>query len=213
MSILSIVLTGFGLAMDAFAVSVAKGITLTRVKAKDALKVALFFGGFQALMPLIGWGAGRYFADYIKAFDHWIAFILLSFIGGKMIFEALKEDDEEKAEVAVSMEVSKNKEREFANMKRKEELSAKNLTVLDIATSIDALAVGVSFAFLGISIVQTIIIIGIITFVLCFLGVIIGEKLGDIFKNYAEIVGGVILILIGINILLEHTGIIEKLFS
>ena len=210
MSILSIVLTGFGLAMDAFAVSVAKGITLTRVKAKDALKVALFFGGFQALMPLIGWGAGRYFADYIKAFDHWIAFILLGFIGGKMI---LKEDDEEKAEVAVSMEVSKNKEREFANMKRKEELSAKNLTVLAIATSIDALAVGVSFAFLGISIVQTIIIIGIITFVLCFLGVIIGEKLGDIFKNYAEIVGGVILILIGINILLEHTGIIEKLFS
>ncbi len=98
-------------------------------------------------------------------------------------------------------------------MKRKEELSAKNLTVLAIATSIDALAVGVSFAFLGISIVQTIIIIGIITFVLCFLGVIIGEKLGDIFKNYAEIVGGVILILIGINILLEHTGIIEKLFS
>ncbi|MGM8296590.1 manganese efflux pump, partial [Clostridium perfringens] len=93
------------------------------------------------------------------------------------------------------------------------ELSAKNLTVLAIATSIDALAVGVSFAFLGISIVQTIIIIGIITFVLCFLGVIIGEKLGDIFKNYAEIVGGVILILIGINILLEHTGIIEKLFS
>ena len=164
-------------------------------------------------MPLIGWGAGRYFADYIKAFDHWIAFILLSFIGGKMIFEALKEDDEEKAEVAVSMEVSKNKEREFANMNRKEELSAKNLTVLAIATSIDALAVGVSFAFLGISIVQTIIIIGIITFVLCFLGVIIGEKLGDIFKNYAEIVGGVILILIGINILLEHTGIIEKLFS
>ena len=190
MSILSIVLTGFGLAMDAFAVSVAKGITLTRVKAKDALKVALFFGGFQALMPLIGWGAGRYFADYIKAFDHWIAFVLLSFIG-----------------------VSKNKEREFANMKRKEELSTKNLTVLAIATSIDALAVGVSFAFLGISIVQTIIIIGIITFVLCFLGVIIGEKLGDIFKNYAEIVGGVILILIGINILLEHTGIIEKLFS
>lgn len=98
-------------------------------------------------------------------------------------------------------------------MKRKEELSAKNLTVLAIATSIDALAVGVSFAFLGISIVQTIIIIGIITFVLCFLGIIIGEKLGDIFKNYAEIVGGVILILIGINILLEHTGIIEKLFS
>ena len=98
-------------------------------------------------------------------------------------------------------------------MKRKEELSAKNLTVLAIATSIDALAVGVSFAFLGIFIVQTIIIIGIITFVLCFLGVIIGEKLGDIFKNYAEIVGGVILILIGINILLEHTGIIEKLFS
>ena len=198
--------------MDAFAVSVAKGITLTRVKAKDALKVALFFGGFQALMPLIGWGAGRYFADYIKAFDHWIAFILLSFIGGKMIFEALKEDDEEKAEVAVSMEVSKNKEREFANMKRKEELSAKNLTVLAIATSIDALAVGVSFAFLNEPIFSIISTIAIVTFILCFLGVLLGKSIGSLFKNYAQIIGGIILILMGFNILNSHTGIIATFF-
>lgn len=213
MSILSIVLTGFGLAMDAFAVSIAKGITLTKVRVKDALRVALFFGIFQGLMPLIGWGAGRYFSEYIKAFDHWIAFILLGFIGGKMIFEALKERNEEKREVAVSMEISEEKEKELLNNRRKEELSFKNLTVLAIATSIDALAVGVSFAFLGIPIVKSVIIIGLITLVLCFFGVIIGEKLGDILKNYAEIVGGVVLILIGINILLEHTGILEKIFS
>lgn len=212
MSILSIVLTGFGLAMDAFAVSVAKGITLTRIRVKDALKVALFFGGFQAIMPLIGWGAGRYFADYIKAFDHWIAFILLSLIGGKMVFEAIKEKREEKGEVSVTLEAFEDSGLEMVRSSN-DELSTKNLTILAIATSIDALAVGVSFAFLGISIVQSVIIIGVITFVLCFLGVIIGEKLGDIFKNYAEIIGGVILILIGINILLEHTGIIEKLFS
>ena len=213
MNFIALIFTAFALSMDAFAVSITKGMTIKNLKKSTALKMALAFGVFQGAMPLLGWALGISFESYIKSIDHWIAFILLSFIGGKMIFEALKEDDEEKAEVAVSMEVSKNKEREFANMKRKEELSAKNLTVLAIATSIDALAVGVSFAFLGISIVQTIIIIGIITFVLCFLGVIIGEKLGDIFKNYAEIVGGVILILIGINILLEHTGIIEKLFS
>lgn len=213
MSILSIILTGIGLAMDAFAVSVAKGITLTKIKAKDALKVALFFGGFQAIMPLIGWGAGRYFADYIKTFDHWIAFILLSFIGGKMLFEAIKEKNENKGEEAVTLDIGEGEKLELIEEKDKEELSAKNLTVLAIATSIDALAVGVSFAFLGISIVQSVVIIGVITFILCFLGVIIGEKLGDIFKNYAEIIGGVILILIGINILIEHTGIIEKLFS
>lgn len=213
MSILSIILTGFGLAMDAFAVSVAKGISLTKVRLKDAIKIALFFGVFQGVMPLIGWGAGRYFADYIKAFDHWVAFILLGVIGGKMIFEALKERNTEKAEVAATMEVNKRKEKEFLSLRRKEELGYKNLTVLAIATSIDALAVGVSFAFLGISIVQSVLIISIITFVLCFFGVIIGEKLGDIFKNYAEIIGGVILILIGLNILLEHTGILEKIFS
>lgn len=209
MSFLSIFLTGIGLAMDAFAVSVAKGITLSKIRVKDALKVALFFGGFQAIMPLIGWGAGIYFADYIKAFDHWIAFILLSFIGGKMLLEAIKERKEEYDGRLESNEVIKE---ELAFKKDKEELSAKNLTILAIATSIDALAVGVSFAFLGISIFKSIIIIGIITFVLCFIGVLIGERLGDIFKNYAEIIGGLILIFIGLNILLEHTRIIEKLF-
>lgn len=212
MSILSIILTGVGLAMDAFAVSVAKGISLTKVRIKDAIRISIFFGVFQGIMPLIGWGVGRYFADYIKAFDHWIAFILLGVIGGKMIFEAIKERNTEKAEVAATMEVNKKREKEFLTLRRKEELGYKNLIVLAIATSIDALAVGVSFAFLGISIVQSVLIISIITFLLCFFGVIIGEKLGDIFKNYAEIIGGVILILIGLNILLEHTGIIEKMF-
>ncbi|MGG5460634.1 manganese efflux pump MntP family protein [Clostridium sp. B9] len=209
MGFLSIFLTGIGLAMDAFAVSVAKGITLSKIRIKDALKVAFFFGGFQAIMPLIGWGAGIYFADYIKAFDHWIAFILLSFIGGKMLLEAIKERREEGD---ISIETNEIIKEELAIKRDKEELSAKSLTILAIATSIDALAVGVSFAFLGISIFKSIIIIGIITFVLCFIGVLIGEKLGDIFKNYAEIIGGIILILIGLNILLEHTGLIEKFF-
>ena len=190
MSLFSIFMTGIGLSMDAFAVALAKGITLKKDEFKNSIKVALFFGGFQALMPFIGWWAGRYFESYIKSFDHWIAFILLSIIGGKMLIEAIKELKYGSEENHVEYE--------------KNEFSSKKLTILAIATSIDALAVGVSFAFLSVSIIPSITIIGITTFVLSFFAVFLGKKLGEYMQSYAEIIGGVILIFIGIKILCEH---------
>ncbi len=191
MGFISIFMTGIGLSMDAFAVSLAKGICLKEDELKYSLRVSLFFGGFQALMPLLGWWVGRYFESYIKSFDHWIAFILLSIIGGKMLIEAIKglkssEDDNIPTEC------------------ERDEFSYKKLTVLAIATSIDALAVGVSFAFLSVSIIPSITIIGITTFVLSFFAVFLGKKLGEYMQSYAEIIGGVILIGIGIKILFEH---------
>lgn len=191
MGFFSIFMTGIGLSMDAFAVSLAKGICLKEDELKYSLRVSLFFGGFQALMPLLGWWVGRYFESYIKSFDHWIAFILLSIIGGKMLIEAIKglkssEDDN----IPIECE--------------RDEFSYKKLTVLAIATSIDALAVGVSFAFLSVSIIPSITIIGITTFVLSFFAVFLGKKLGEYMQSYAEIIGGVILIGIGIKILFEH---------
>lgn len=203
MGLLSIFIMAIGLAMDAVAVAVAKGITLKKDIPKNAIRIGLFFGVFQGAMPLIGWFGGRYFESYIKSFDHWIAFILLSIIGGKMIYESIKESREEKLkkenlnvveeEVSVDIATSEN-----------EELTNKSLIILAIATSIDALAVGVSFAFLNVSIIPAVLIIGITTFVLCILAVFIGKKLGSVLQKYAEIVGGVILILIGLNILIEH---------
>lgn len=191
MGFFSIFMTGIGLSMDAFAVSLAKGICLKDDELKYSLRVSLFFGGFQALMPLLGWWVGRYFESYIKSFDHWIAFILLSIIGGKMLIEAIKglkssEDDNIPTEC------------------ERDEFSYKKLTVLAIATSIDALAVGVSLAFLSVSIIPSITIIGITTFVLSFFAVFLGKKLGEYMQSYAEIIGGVILIGIGIKILFEH---------
>ena len=188
MSILSIVLTGFGLAMDAFAVSVAKGITLTRVKAKDALKVALFFGGFQALMPTIGYFLGSAFESLVTNIDHWIAFILLGIIGGNMIKEAF----------------CKEKENEESN----DDISFKTMFVLAVATSIDALAIGITFAFLRVNLLLAISMIGIITFVISIIGTKVGNKFGSKYEKKAELAGGIILILIGIKILLEHLGIL-----
>lgn len=191
MSFISIFMTGIGLSMDAFAVSLAKGICLKDNELKYSLRVSLFFGGFQALMPLLGWWVGRYFESYIKSFDHWIAFILLAIIGGKMLIEAIKElKPTEDTEIAVECE--------------RDEFSYKKLTILAIATSIDDLAVGVSFAFLSVSIIPSITIIGITTFVLSFFAVFLGKKLGEYMQSYAEIIGGVILIGIGIKILIEH---------
>lgn len=191
MSFFSIFMTGIGLSMDAFAVSLAKGICLKENELKYSLRVSLFFGGFQALMPLLGWWVGRYFESYIKSFDHWIAFILLAIIGGKMLIEAIKElKSTEDTEIAAECE--------------RDEFSYKKLTILAIATSIDALAVGVSFAFLSVSIIPSITIIGITTFVLSFFAVFLGKKLGEYMQSYAEIIGGVILIGIGIKILIEH---------
>jgi len=191
MGFFSIFLTGFALSMDAFAVSITKGITLKKINLSIAIKIAFFFGLFQAIMPLIGWLFGMNFELYIRSIDHWIAVILLSFLGIKMILDAISDD-------------TKNDTTTYLNNKE--------LIVLSIATSIDALAIGVTFAFLNIDIVPICISIGIITFLVCFIGVLIGKKIGSLFKNYAQIVGGVILILIGLNILNEHTQIISNLF-
>jgi len=191
MGFISIFMTGIGLSMDAFAVSLAKGICLKEDEFKNSFKVALFFGGFQALMPLLGWWFGRYFESYIKSFDHWIAFILLVIIGGKMLIEAIKE-------------LRSINDSEIATECERDEFSYKKLTILAIATSIDALAVGVSFAFLSVSIIPSITIIGITTFVLSFFAVFLGKKLGEYMQSYAEIIGGIILIAIGIKILFEH---------
>ncbi|MBE6052330.1 MAG: manganese efflux pump [Clostridium sartagoforme] len=191
MGLFSIFMTGIGLSMDAFAVSLAKGFCLKDNELKYSFRVALFFGGFQALMPLLGWWAGVYFESYIKSFDHWIAFILLGCIGGKMLIEAIKE-------------LKANKDTEIATECERDEFSYKKLTILAIATSIDALAVGVSFAFLNVSIIPSITIIGITTFILSFFAVFLGKKLGEYMQSYAEIIGGVILIFIGTSILFEH---------
>ncbi|HSQ87877.1 manganese efflux pump MntP family protein [Romboutsia sp.] len=191
MGIVSIFLTAFALSMDAFAVSVTKGITLKKINYSIAAKIAFFFGIFQGVMPLIGWSLGIRFESYIKSFDHWVALFLLSFIGIKMIFDAREDDDNNSSSM----------------------LDNKELIVLSIATSIDALAVGVSFAFLSINIIPICLAIGIITFLMCFMGVLIGKKIGNVFKSYAQMIGGLILILIGINILNEHTGIIYSLFK
>lgn len=209
MNIITIVFTAFALAMDAFAVSVSKGMTLKNLTKGTAIKIALFFGGFQAAMPLIGWILGISFQGYIKAIDHWIALILLTILGGKMIYEfyenrkeAANEGNEIVSEISTTLDAEEN---------NKSELSNKELTTLAIATSIDALAIGVSFAFLNVNIISSSLIIGIITFVVCFIGVIAGKKIGGIFKDYAELVGGIILIIIGINIFNEHTGFIMNL--
>ena len=191
MSFFSIFMTGIGLSMDAFAVSLAKGICLKDDEFKYSFRVALFFGGFQAIMPLLGWWFGRYFESYIKSFDHWIAFILLSIIGGKMLIEAIKE--------------LRTKEEDKVHLEcERDEFSYKKITLLAVATSIDALAVGVSFAFLSVSIIPSITIIGITTFVLSFFAVFLGKKLGEYMQSYAELFGGAILIFIGIKILFEH---------
>ena len=190
MGIFSILLTGFALSMDAFAVSVTKGMTLKKINLSIATKIAFLFGLFQAVMPLIGWLFGMNFELYIRSIDHWIAVFLLSFLGIKMIVEAIKDDDNDNSTY----------------------LDNKELIILSIATSIDALAVGVTFAFLNIDIIPICVSIGVITFLVCFIGVLIGKKIGSVFKNYAQIIAGIILILIGLNILNEHTQIISNLF-
>ncbi|CEP80691.1 manganese efflux pump MntP family protein [Paraclostridium sordellii] len=203
MSLVSVLLTSFALSMDAFAVSITKGMTMKNITKKMAFKIAFFFGLFQGGMPLIGWLLGISFEKYIKAFDHWIALILLSFLGIKMIYESIKEN--KKDEVAMDLEInSLNQNTSTVYIK------TKDLLVLSVATSIDALAVGVSFAFLNISIIEVVTSIAIITFLVCFTGVLIGKKIGPILKNYAEIIGGIILIFIGLNIFNEHTGFISN---
>ena len=206
MNIITILLTGFALAMDAFAVSVTKGMTLKNLTKKMAIKIALFFGVFQAIMPLTGWLLGISFQGYIQAIDHWVALILLSILGGKMIYEFYENRKEAKNEAINEASMTMDSENKID-----EELSNKELTTLAIATSIDALAVGISFAFLNVNIISSSLIIGIVTFIVCFIGVVAGKKIGSLFKDYAELIGGIILILIGLNIFNEHTAILTNL--
>jgi len=183
MNIVTIIFLAFGLAMDAFAVSVTSGLAIKKVRINNALKIAVFFGSFQAVMPLIGWLAGKSLRDYISGIDHWIVFVLLSFIGCKMIYESMKVTSNEKKINPLNFSV---------------------LLALSIATSIDALAVGISFSLINVFFVTPIIIIGMVTFLLSFVGVYIGNKAGHFFENKIEMAGGVILIGIGIKILIEH---------
>ena len=189
MGYVEILLTGVALAMDAFAVSICKGIKMPKLRKLHILIIALFFGGFQMLMPLIGWLLGSQFVQYISKFDHWIAFALLAFIGIKMAIESFKHDDE-------------------CCCKGEEKLDLKELVVLAIATSIDALAVGITFAlYPDINILPSISIIGIVTFIICAGGVVIGHKFGAKFKSKAELLGGIVLVIIGLKLLIE--GLLE----
>lgn len=175
-----------GLSMDAFAVAVCKGLSIRTLLPRHAVIVGLWFGGFQALMPLIGWLLGSAFAGMIAAVDHWIAFVLLAVIGGNMIKEALSKEEED----------------------CDPSLAPMTMLVLALATSIDALAVGVTFAFLRVDILPAITLIGVCTFVLSTAGVKVGNLFGTRYKSKAELSGGVVLILIGLKILLEHLGML-----
>jgi len=184
MTLITVLLISIGLAMDAFAVSMGLGIKTSNNKLRVALKASLMFGLFQSLMPILGWFIGAQFKELITSYDHWIAFSLLVFIGLKMLYESTK----------VSKECDiKNRPDTFLN-----------LLILAIATSIDALAVGVSFAFLDISITIPAIIIGCVAFIFSFVGVELGNRLGCYAKSRAEVLGGLILIVLGVKILLEH---------
>jgi len=202
MSFIALIFTAFALSMDAFAVSITKGMTIKNLKKSTALKMALAFGVFQGAMPLLGWVLGISFESYIKSIDHWVAFILLGFIGFNMI-KGFFDDRKE----------GKESELEFSATADEHDLSNKEIIMLAVATSIDALAVGISFAFLNVSIIPAASIICIITFLVCVVGVFVGNKVGDIFNGYAELVGGIILILIGFNIFNEHTQILSKIFN
>lgn len=184
-------LLGIGLAMDAFAVSVCKGLGMHRLNKKQTFIIGLYFGGFQALMPLVGWLLGSQFQKYITRIDHWIAFILLGFIGGKMMIEAIREWNEEETVDVIDAP-----------------LDHKNMLVLAVATSIDALAVGITFAFLDTPIIEAITVIGITTMIISIIGVVVGNFFGSRYKSKAEFIGGLILVFLGLKILLEHLGIL-----
>ncbi len=184
MNIWTILFIAFGLSMDAFAISITSGIIINKPTFRNAIKIGLFFGVFQAIMPYIGWLLGSQFNDVINQIDHWIVFILLSFIGVKMILESRKDKEDDNAKI--------------------NPLNNLVLLTLALATSVDALAVGISFAFLNVSIFISMIIIGLVTFTLSIIGVYVGSLTGDLLKKKAEIIGGIILIFIGIKILFEH---------
>lgn len=190
MSIFEIVLIGISLAMDAFAVSICKGLSMKELNKKKTIIIGIYFGFFQFLMPTIGYFLGNSFEQIVKNVDHWIAFILLGTIGFNMVKESFDNEIE----------------------KRNDKIDFKTMIFLAIATSIDALAVGLTFAFYDVNIILASVFIGIITFFLSVIGVILGFKFGDKFQNKAELVGGILLILIGFKILLEDLGIITFQF-
>ena len=187
MSILEIGLIGLGLAMDAFAVSVCKGLSMKKFDIKKMIIIGLYFGLFQFLMPIIGYFLGSSFEEIVKSVDHWIAFTLLGLIGISMIKDSFDDEVE----------------------KRNDKIDFKTMLFLAIATSIDALAVGITFAFYHVNLLISSSFIGVITFVLSSIGVRLGFRFGDKFQNKAELVGGMILILIGFKILLEDLGVIS----
>ncbi|MDE7365818.1 MAG: manganese efflux pump MntP family protein [Lachnospiraceae bacterium] len=185
-----LLILAIGLSMDAFAVAICKGLAIKEARLKHMTIAGAYFGGFQALMPLIGYLLGVNFKGLIERFDHWIAFLLLALIGGNMLREALSKGEEEELNTS---------------------FGPKSMIPLAVATSIDALAVGVTFAFLQVRIIPAVSMIGITTFLFSLVGVKIGNIFGLKYKTKAEFVGGVILILIGLKILLEHLGILDKI--
>ncbi len=191
MSLLTLFITAVGLSMDAFAVAICKGLAMKKLSMKKTLIVALWFGGFQALMPTIGYLLGTKFEGYVVAVDHWIAFVLLGLIGINMIREALSKDEEDACDA----------------------VDVKTMFPLALATSIDALAVGVTYAFLKVQIVPAVSFIGVITFSLALVGVKLGNVFGLKYKSKAELAGGVILVLMGTKILIEHLGLVEMVFN
>lgn len=181
MSLIELLFIAMGLSMDAFAVSIGKGLSVCHLRLRHSMSVGLWFGGFQALMPLIGYALGASFASLVSDYDHWIAFVLLGIIGGNMIKEAFSKEE-----------------------KGDPDFSFKTMLVMAIATSIDALAIGVSFAFLGVNILTAAIVIGITTFLFSVAGIRIGNLFGCRYKSKSEFIGGLVLIIIGAKILLEH---------
>ena len=190
MGIVELLLIAVGLSMDAFAVSICRGLGMRRLNLRTAAVLALFFGGFQALMPLIGWALGSQFMWLIGPVDHWVAFVLLAFIGGKMLWEAFHEEDE------------------GCDCEDTGAIDLREFLILAVATSIDALAAGISFAALNVDIVASVSLIGVIPFTLSFVGVAVGHYFGARYEKPASIVGGVVLILIGSKVLLEHLGVL-----
>lgn len=187
MGIIELLLLSVGLGIDAFAISVCKGISMKKMNWKKAIIIGLYFGGFQALMPVIGYFLGSAFESLITNIDHWIAFILLGIIGGKMIKDFFADESDN----------------------CNDDVSFKTMFVLAVATSIDALAIGITFAFLKVNLILAVALIGVITFILAVIGTKIGNRFGDKYQNKAELVGGIILVLLGIKILLEHLNIIK----
>ena len=193
MEYIQIILIGIVLALDAFAVSICQGLNMKKITAYKASIIALFFGGFQALMPLMGYLLGNTFIEYISEFDHWIAFGLLLLIGGKMIFDGIKNDEEDKKA-----------------LKENDKLDYWMLFLMAVATSIDALAVGITLSIDNTTNIWIdIAIIGIVTFAICIVGVYIGKQIGNKHQNIAQIIGGIVLILIGVKIVLEHSGVLN----